>query len=147
MNTPLASWQLGAILSAAFTALTAIFAKIDVANINADFATLIRTLVILPVLAVIVLGTASGSRLGGGSAPRRRTGDIRARASSRTLPQSLASHRSSLDSPLERSRFEPSVRRCHVKQPQRAINLEIDAVKAKRIPTRVQPYLVAKTRT
>src|SRR5215475_10745681 len=50
MNTPLASWQFWAILSAAFAALTAIFAKIGVANVNADFATLIRTVVILMVL-------------------------------------------------------------------------------------------------
>ena len=57
MNTPLASWQFWAILSAAFAALTAIFAKIGVANVNADFATLIRTVVILLVLAGIVLGT------------------------------------------------------------------------------------------
>ena len=57
MNTPVASWQFWAILSAAFAALTAIFAKIGVANVNADFATLIRTLVILLVLAGIVLGT------------------------------------------------------------------------------------------
>jgi bacterial/archaeal transporter family protein len=57
MNTPLASWQSWAILSAAFAALTAIFAKIGVANVNPDFATPIRTLVILLGLAGIVLGT------------------------------------------------------------------------------------------
>ena len=34
-----------AILSAAFAALTAIFAKIGVENVNSDYATLIRTVV------------------------------------------------------------------------------------------------------
>lgn len=57
MNIPVGSWQFWAILSAAFAASTAIFAKIGVANVNADFATLIRTVVILLVLAGIVLGT------------------------------------------------------------------------------------------
>ena len=43
MNSALASWQFWALLSAAFAALTAIFAKVGVENINSDFATLIRT--------------------------------------------------------------------------------------------------------
>ena len=47
-------WQFWAMLSAAFAALTAIFAKIGIENINADFATLIRTIVIVFVLAAIV---------------------------------------------------------------------------------------------
>ena len=50
-----ASWQLWALLSAFFAALTAIFAKIGVENVNADFATFIRTIVILLVLALILL--------------------------------------------------------------------------------------------
>jgi bacterial/archaeal transporter family protein len=49
-----ASWQFWAVLSAAFAALTAIFAKIGVENINSDFATLIRTVVIVFVLAAIL---------------------------------------------------------------------------------------------
>lgn len=53
-----ASWQFWALCSAAFAALTAIFAKVGVENVNSDFATLIRTVVILAVLAAIV--TASG---------------------------------------------------------------------------------------
>jgi transporter family protein len=57
MNAPLSSWQLWAVLSAAFAALTAIFAKIGVENINSDFATLVRTVVILIVLASIVMAT------------------------------------------------------------------------------------------
>jgi bacterial/archaeal transporter family protein len=48
-------WQAWALLSAAFAALTAIFAKIGVENINSDFATFIRTIVILVVLAAILL--------------------------------------------------------------------------------------------
>lgn len=52
-----ASWQFWALSSAAFAALTAIFAKIGVENINPDFATLIRTVVILVCLAAILAGT------------------------------------------------------------------------------------------
>ena len=51
------SWQVWALLSAVFAALTAIFAKIGIENINSDFATLIRTMVILLVLASIVAAT------------------------------------------------------------------------------------------
>ena len=47
----LASWQLWAVLSAGFAALTAIFAKIGVEQVGADFATFVRTVVILAVLA------------------------------------------------------------------------------------------------
>jgi bacterial/archaeal transporter family protein len=42
------------VLSALFAALTAIFAKIGVENVNSDLATLIRTLVVICVLALIV---------------------------------------------------------------------------------------------
>ena len=41
------SWQFWALLSATFAAFTAIFAKVGVEAINADFATLVRTVVIL----------------------------------------------------------------------------------------------------
>ncbi len=51
------SWQLWALSSAAFAALTAIFAKVGVENVNSDFATFIRTIVILAALAVILVGT------------------------------------------------------------------------------------------
>lgn len=47
-------WQVWAILSACFAALTAIFAKVGVADVNSDFATLMRTVVIIVVLAAIV---------------------------------------------------------------------------------------------
>ncbi|MBX6425023.1 MAG: EamA family transporter [Variibacter sp.] len=48
------SWQFWAFLSAVFAALTAIFAKVGVENVNSDFATLIRTLVIVPTLALFL---------------------------------------------------------------------------------------------
>jgi transporter family protein len=50
-------WLPWALLSAAFAALTAIFGKVGVANINADLATLIRTGVILCALLGIVGAT------------------------------------------------------------------------------------------
>src|SRR5476649_252276 len=51
------SWQVWAVLSAVFAALTAIFAKVGIENINSDFATFIRTIVILVTLAFILLAT------------------------------------------------------------------------------------------
>jgi transporter family protein len=57
MSSALASWQFWAVLSAVFAALTAIFAKVGVAGINADLATLIRTLIILALVAGIVAAT------------------------------------------------------------------------------------------
>jgi len=51
------SWQFWALLSAAFAALTAIFAKVGVEQVNSDFATFVRTVVIICVLGAIVLGT------------------------------------------------------------------------------------------
>lgn len=53
------SWQFWAVLSAAFAALTAIFAKVGVAGINSDLATLIRTVVILAMAAAIVAATGA----------------------------------------------------------------------------------------
>ena len=47
-------WQGWALMSAGFAALTAIFGKIGVENINADFATFIRTVVIIISLAFIL---------------------------------------------------------------------------------------------
>ena len=54
MSDSLASWQLWALLSAAFAALTAIFAKVGLEGVDPDYATLIRTVVILGVLAAFV---------------------------------------------------------------------------------------------
>jgi bacterial/archaeal transporter family protein len=53
----LSSWQAWAVLSAVFAALTAVFAKVGVENVNADFATFVRTIVILVTLAFILLAT------------------------------------------------------------------------------------------
>ena len=50
-------WQFWAFLSAIFAALTAIFGKVGVAGVNSDLATLIRTVVIIVVLAGIVAAT------------------------------------------------------------------------------------------
>ncbi len=60
----LSSWQMWAFLSAVFAALTAIFAKVGVANVNADFATFIRTVVVLLALAGIVYATGQFQALG-----------------------------------------------------------------------------------
>ena len=59
MKSLLSAWQFWAALSAVFAALTAIFGKIGVQNINSDFATLIRTAIILLVIALIVLATGA----------------------------------------------------------------------------------------
>jgi transporter family protein len=47
-------WFFWAVLSACFAALTAIFAKIGVQDVDADFATLIRTIFIVFVLGAFV---------------------------------------------------------------------------------------------
>ena len=47
MELPISSWVFWAVLSAAFAALTAVFAKVGIENVNSDFATFIRTIVIL----------------------------------------------------------------------------------------------------
>ncbi|ANY79837.1 transporter [Microvirga ossetica] len=57
MKTVLMSWQFWALLSATFAALTAIFAKIGIEQIDSDVATFIRTVVILIVLGGILLGS------------------------------------------------------------------------------------------
>ena len=56
-STTLSSWQFWALLSAVFAALTAIFAKIGVDNVNPDFATFVRTIIILLCLAAILAAT------------------------------------------------------------------------------------------
>lgn len=58
------SWQFWALCSAAFAALTAIFAKVGVENINSDFATLIRTVVILLIVAAIVAASGQFQPIG-----------------------------------------------------------------------------------
>ncbi len=63
MSSTLETWQFWALLSAVFAALTAIFAKVGVENVNSDFATLIRTVVILLVLGAIVAATGQAQAL------------------------------------------------------------------------------------
>ncbi len=48
------NWLFWAVLSAIFAALTAIFAKIGVADIDSNFATFIRTIVVIAALAAIL---------------------------------------------------------------------------------------------
>ena len=50
-------WQAWALLAAIFAALTAIFAKLGVNDLPSDFATLLRTLVVIAVLVVLVTAT------------------------------------------------------------------------------------------
>ncbi|KIZ35409.1 MULTISPECIES: EamA family transporter [Rhodopseudomonas] len=50
-------WQVWALLSAVFAAMTAIFAKVGVADINSDLATLIRTIVVLMALSAVLFAT------------------------------------------------------------------------------------------
>jgi bacterial/archaeal transporter family protein len=58
MSQPWFHW---ALMSAAFAALTAIFAKIGLAGVDSDLATLIRTAVIMLVLAAFVYATGKWS--------------------------------------------------------------------------------------
>jgi transporter family protein len=58
LNMPASqNWIAWALLSASFAALTAIFAKVGLEGIDSDYATLIRTTVILVVLAALVGAT------------------------------------------------------------------------------------------
>ncbi|WP_244936411.1 EamA family transporter [Methylobacterium currus] len=52
----------------AFAALTAIFAKVGIENVNSDFATFIRTVVILCALGAILVGTGQWVPVGSVSA-------------------------------------------------------------------------------
>lgn len=55
------NWFFWALLSAVFAALTAIFAKVGLEGVQSDLATLIRTAVILVVLATFVYFTGAWS--------------------------------------------------------------------------------------
>lgn len=57
-------WLFYALLSALFAALTAIFAKLGVANINSNLATGIRTIVILFMVWCIVFARGEAKALG-----------------------------------------------------------------------------------
>ncbi|MGV3582763.1 MAG: EamA family transporter [Methylophilus sp.] len=56
-----ASWVYWALLSAVFAALTAIFAKIGIQGVDSDLATLIRTMIILVILAAFIWFTGKWS--------------------------------------------------------------------------------------
>jgi len=58
------TWQFWAVLSAVFAALTAILAKIGVQNINSDYATFVRTIVVLIALGAILFATRQFQRPG-----------------------------------------------------------------------------------
>ena len=58
------SWQVWAVLSAIFAALTAIFAKVGVEGINSDLATFIRTVIVLISLSLILFATGQFSQPG-----------------------------------------------------------------------------------
>ncbi|MCK9908924.1 EamA family transporter [Microbacteriaceae bacterium K1510] len=51
------SWQVWAVLSAIFAALTAIFAKVGVENISSDLATFVRTIVVIVTLGLLLAAT------------------------------------------------------------------------------------------
>lgn len=53
--TTTGNWFLWAVLSAVFAALTAIFAKIGLKGVDSDYATLVRTAVILTTLTLFVV--------------------------------------------------------------------------------------------
>jgi len=69
MKALLASWQVWALGSAVFAALTAIFAKIGITGIHSDFATFVRTVVIL--LAIAFMLTLAGNWQAPGTVPAR----------------------------------------------------------------------------
>jgi transporter family protein len=64
----MSSWQLWALMSALFAALTAIFAKVGVERIDPDVATFIRTVVILLLLAAVITVTRQYQALSQASA-------------------------------------------------------------------------------
>jgi transporter family protein len=55
------NWLFWALLSAVFAALTTVFAKVGVAHVDSDLATLLRTLVIVVLLGAFVAATGKWS--------------------------------------------------------------------------------------
>lgn len=64
MASPFDKWQTFALASAFFAALTAIFGKIGVLQINSNMATFIRTVIILVVTALILCARKEWQPLG-----------------------------------------------------------------------------------
>jgi transporter family protein len=65
LNGLVGAWQFWALLAALFAALTAIFAKIGVENVDSDFATFIRTLVIVAMISAFLSITGKWQSLSG----------------------------------------------------------------------------------
>ena len=65
MKAFFSQWQFWALASAGFAAMTAIFGKVGVENIDSNFATLIRTVIILAVIILIVVAGGSWQPLSG----------------------------------------------------------------------------------
>ena len=61
MSTLSTHWFFWALLSALFAALTAVFAKLGLAGIDADLATLLRTAIVLALLAIFVVASGKWS--------------------------------------------------------------------------------------
>jgi transporter family protein len=59
------SWQFWAIMAAIFAALTAIFAKVGVEDVDSDFATFLRTIVVVTALGLLVWATGKAQSLSG----------------------------------------------------------------------------------
>ena len=51
------TWEFWALTAGIFAALTAIFIKAGIGSVNSDYALLIRTLIILPLLVIFLLST------------------------------------------------------------------------------------------
>ena len=56
-------WVVFALLSAVFAALTSIFAKIGIENVNSNLATAIRTVVVLVMAWIIVFATGKHQQI------------------------------------------------------------------------------------
>lgn len=63
MQTLLQSWLFWAFLAAIFASLTAILAKVGVSNINSNYATFLRTLVVVLALGLLVFSTGQTQKL------------------------------------------------------------------------------------
>ncbi|MZR31250.1 EamA family transporter [Sneathiella litorea] len=57
-------WQFWALLAAVFAALTAILAKVGVSDVNVNFATFLRTVVVVVALAFLLLYTGEFNSIG-----------------------------------------------------------------------------------
>ena len=64
MSALSSSWLLWAFLSAVFAAMTAILAKVGIAGVGSDFATFIRTIVILLAIAAMLTATRGWQAFG-----------------------------------------------------------------------------------